>query len=83
MSFHIWTPHVFRLNPQPQWLPSESGSQKFPEQLIMNVEYKIDYISKIKNRTKKLMSTKIRFNTLRIFHKSLTISEGGGGLWRG
>ena len=34
---------------------------------ITNVKYKIDHNSKTKNRTKKLMNSKIRFTTLRIF----------------
>ena len=40
--------------------------RKYPIQ-ITTVEYKIDHISKTKNRTKKLTNTKIRFRTLRIF----------------
>ena len=54
----------------PHWLASESGSKKSlpdfsqaPSSLLITVEYKIDHISKAKNRTKKLWNTKFRFRT--------------------
>ena len=75
-EFHHPAPDFLDLIPSANWLSgrvslvsvSESGSQKSqtPDQYAANVEYKIDYISKTKNHTKKLTNLKIRSRALHI-----------------
>ena len=58
-----WTPHAFGLNPPTQlvigyhWFAFLNQIRKnlfqVPDQFTTNVDYKIDYISKTINRTKK------------------------------
>ena len=49
---------------------------------LTTIEYKIDYISKTKNRTKKLMNTKIRFRTLHLFWDAQFFFESVKNTWK-